>query len=206
LLKGKGDDMKKEIDARGKACPEPVVLTKKALEAHDEVMVTVSDRAAEENVRRLAEGMGCSVSIVRTGDETSLHISRKSSPGVEGTQACTGFYAATGPVVVVIASDCMGRGDDELGRVLMKSFLHTLTEAAQKPDVMIFFNTGVKLTVHGSEMLADLEALSAAGVRIIVCGTCLGFFEMKDKLGAGMISNMYDITETMLGAGKLVQI
>jgi selenium metabolism protein YedF len=182
-----------------------VVLTKKALDAHDEVVVTVNDAVAEQNVKRLAEGMGCSVTIERAGSESSLHIVKPAGSG--GADACTGFFAAQeGPLVVVISSDVMGRGNDELGRVLMKSFLHTLTEAGRKPDVMILFNTGVKLAVQGSEVLADLEALAKEGTDILACGTCLGFFELKDKLGAGRISNMYDISEAMLGAGKLVQI
>jgi selenium metabolism protein YedF len=198
--------MKKEIDARSKACPEPVVLTKKALETHDEVVVLVNDKVAEENVSRLAQGMGCSVSIERTGDEASLRIIRPSASAGESVGACTGFYGLSGPVVVVIASDCMGSGNDELGRVLMKSFLHTLAEGTLKPEVMIFLNTGVKLAAQGSEVLDDLKALADAGVRVLACGTCLGFFKLKDKLGVGRISNMYDISETMLKAGKVIRI
>jgi selenium metabolism protein YedF len=197
--------MKKEIDARGKACPEPVVLTKKALDTHDEVVVTVNDRAAEENVRRLAEGMGCTVLIERTGTEVSLHIVKHAGSG--DPELCMGFSSASeGPVVVVVSSDCMGRGNDELGRVLMKSFLHTLADASLKPDVMIFLNTGVKLAAADSDVFDDLEALSRDGVGILACGTCLGFFELKERLGVGQISNMYDISEAMLGAGKLIQI
>ena len=106
----------------------------------------------------------------------------------------------------MIASDRMGAGNDELGMVLMRSFLHTLGEAEQSPDTMIFFNTGVRLAAHGSEVLDDLRALCNKGVRMLVCGTCLGFFEMKDKLAVGQVSNMYDITETMLGAGKVIRL
>lgn len=198
--------MKKEIDARGKACPEPVILAKKALETHDGVVITVSDEAAVQNVRRLAEGLGCSVTVERRGAEATLSISRQPGADREAQESCPGMPALSGPTVVVVSSDVMGRGDDVLGRVLMRSFLHTLTQASKKPDVMIFFNTGVRLAVNGSDVLADLAALSGAGTKILVCGTCLGFFELKDQLGAGVVSNMYDISETMLGAGKLVQV
>ncbi len=198
--------MKTEIDARGKACPEPVILAKKALETHDVVVITVSDEAAMQNVRRLAEGLGCSVTVERRGAEATLSISRQAGAGRGAVECCTGELKPSGPMVVVVASDVMGRGDDELGRVLMRSFLHTLTEASEKPDVIIFFNTGVRLAVNGSDVLADLAALSGAGTKILVCGTCLGFFELKDQLGAGVISNMYDISEAMFGAGKLVQV
>ena len=98
----------------------------------------------------------------------------------------------------------MGRGNDELGHVLVKTFLHTVAGQAQKPDVMIFYNTGAKLTVQGSDVLDDLKKLESKGVQILVCGTCLNYFEIKDKLAVGIISNMYDIVEIMSSAGRLI--
>jgi len=110
----------------------------------------------------------------------------------------------SGPFVVVISENKMGRGNDELGAVLIKAFLHTVASQAQKPDVMIFYNTGVKLTVQGSDVLEDLKHLESEGVQILVCGTCLNYFEIKDKLSVGIVSNMYDIVETMSSAGRLL--
>ncbi|HNY65223.1 MAG TPA: sulfurtransferase-like selenium metabolism protein YedF [Deltaproteobacteria bacterium] len=198
--------MKKEIDARGLNCPEPVLLTRKALEDHDEVVVTVNDRTAEENIKRMAQGMGCMVTVERRGADVSLHIGSPARSTDEETCTCTEAPAGAGPVVVVFASDVMGRGNDELGAVLMRAFIHTLAEGASRPDTMIFMNTGVKLAVEGSEVLPDLKALAGKGAKILACGTCLGFFELKDRLGVGVVSNMYDIAEAMLGAGKLVQV
>jgi selenium metabolism protein YedF len=106
--------------------------------------------------------------------------------------------------VIVISENKMGRGNDELGAVLIKAFMHTVAGQAQKPDVMIFYNTGVKLTVQGSDVLDDLKQLESEGVQILVCGTCLNYFEIKDKLAAGVVSNMYDIVETMSSAGRLL--
>ena len=97
----------------------------------------------------------------------------------------------------------MGRGNDELGTVLIKTFCHTIAVQTQKPDIMIFYNTGVKLTIQGSEVLDDLKQLEGEGVQILVCGTCLNFFEIKDKLAVGVVSNMYDIVEAMSSAGRL---
>jgi len=111
-----------------------------------------------------------------------------------------------GPVVLVMSSENLGRGDDVLGTVLVKSFLHTVTEISERPDVVIFLNSGVKLAVEGSEVLDDVKALADAGVRILACGTCLNYFGLKEKLGAGVVSNMYDIAQTMLTAGRLVQV
>lgn len=193
--------MKKEIDARGLACPQPVILTKKALENHDDIVVTVDNEAARENVKRMAQSLGCSVSVRETGGAIHISISREHSCDMPETAS-----SHEGPLVVVIASDTMGRGNDELGTLLMKSFIHTIVEMSPLPDTLIFFNTGVKLTVTGSEVIDDLKILSDNGVNILVCGTCLGYFDIKDQLATGIVSNMYDIAETMMGAGRLVQI
>ncbi len=193
--------MTREIDARGLACPQPVLLTKKALEDHSEIVVIVDNETAQENVKRMAQSQGCEVTIERRDGDINLLISKGCSCEIPDTEVTT-----QGTLVIVIGSDTMGRGDDGLGTVLMKSFIHTLLETSPQADSLIFFNTGVKLTIQGSEILEDLRTLSERGVKILVCGTCLDFFEMKDRLAAGIISNMYDITETMTGAGRLVQI
>jgi selenium metabolism protein YedF len=100
----------------------------------------------------------------------------------------------------------MGRGDDELGRVLLRSYLHTLTEITPRPDVLIFFNSGVMLAVEGSPALDDLRALAAQGVKLLLCGTCVGHFGLKDKVAVGEISNMYAISETLLRAHKVISL
>lgn len=189
------------VDARGLACPQPVILAKKALERHDEVTVIVNDTTARENVKKLAASLGHAVVEERQGSETRITITRAGScPLAED------IISAGGPVVVTISSDTMGRGDDTLGTVLMKSLIHTLLDTSPRPDSMIFFNAGVRLTVEGSDVLDDLRALADAGVKVLACGTCLNFFEIKDKLAVGAVSNMYDIARTMLNAGRLVQV
>jgi selenium metabolism protein YedF len=110
----------------------------------------------------------------------------------------------SGPFVIVIAENKMGRGNDELGYVLIRAFLHTIALQAEKPDIMIFYNTGVKLAIQGSEVLDDLKELASAGVEMLVCGTCLNYFEAKEKLGVGVVSNMYDIAGIMSRAGRLL--
>ncbi|HOO39553.1 MAG TPA: sulfurtransferase-like selenium metabolism protein YedF [Deltaproteobacteria bacterium] len=193
--------MTREIDARGLSCPQPVILTKKALEDHSEIVVIVDNETAQENVKRMAQSQGCKVTIERRKGDIHLIISKGCSCEIPDAAGST-----QGPLVIVIGSDTMGRGDDELGSVLMKSFIHTLLETSPQADSIIFFNTGVRLAIQGSEVLEDLKTLTERGVKILVCGTCLGFFEIKDRLAAGIVSNMYDITETMTGAGRLVQI
>lgn len=189
------------VDARGLACPQPVILTKKALERHDEVLVIVNDATARENVKKLASSMGHAYTVEQQGDEARITITRDGSCSL-----AEDVISAAGPVVVAVSSDTMGTGDDALGGVLMKGFLHTLLDTTPRPDVIIFFNAGVKLAVVGSEVLDDLGTLADAGTEILVCGTCLNFFEIKDRLAVGSVSNMYDIARSMLTAGRLVRI
>ena len=113
---------------------------------------------------------------------------------------------ARGPVVVAVGSAEMGNGDPRLGRILMKSFLYSLTQLEELPQTVLFFNGGVRMTTEGSESLEDLKALESQGVEILSCGTCLDFYGLKDKLLVGGITNMYVIAQTMAGAGNVVKI
>ena len=198
----------KIVNARGLACPQPVVLAKKAIESNEQVKVIVDNDTALENVKRLGTKRGCDIKVEKKKDGTyEINLTRKA--GAVGAKddfvpSCDATPAQSGPFVIVISANTMGRGNDELGFVLIRAFLHTIALQAEKPNVMIFYNTGVKLTVQGSEVLDDLKQLENEGVQLLVCGTCLNYFEIKDKLAAGMVSNMYDIVETMSSAGRLI--
>lgn len=198
----------KIVNARGLVCPQPVVLAKQAIESHEQVMVIVDNDTAMENVQRLGTKLGCDVKTEKKDDGTyKIQLTRKTGAVLakeEFVPSCSATPAASGPFVIVISEDKMGRGNDELGSVLIRAFLHTICLEKAKPDVMIFYNTGVKLTAQGSEVLDDLKELAATGVEILVCGTCLNYFEIKDQLGVGVVSNMYDIAGTMSRAGRII--
>ncbi len=197
----------KIVDARGLSCPQPVVLTKKALEDNARVTTIVDNETALENVKRLAGKFGCAVTVEPKGKSIyEIHIVRGAdfNKDQDFVASCQTGAAPSGPFVIAVTEDKMGRGNDELGAVLIKAFMHTVAGQAKKPDVMIFYNTGVKLTVQGSDVLEDLKQMESEGVQILVCGTCLNYFEIKDKLAVGIVSNMYDIVETMSNAGRLL--
>jgi len=198
----------KIVDARGLACPQPVVLAKHALESHEQVRVIVDNDTALENVKRLGVKSDCDVKAEKKSDGTyEINLTRKADvvrAKEEFTPSCGAMSTQSGPFVIVIAENKMGRGNDELGYVLIRAFLHTIAGQVEKPDVMIFYNTGVKLALQESEVLDDLKELSSAGVEMLVCGTCLNYFEAKEKLGVGVVSNMYDIAGTMSRAGRLL--
>ncbi|PKL38464.1 MAG: sulfurtransferase-like selenium metabolism protein YedF [Spirochaetae bacterium HGW-Spirochaetae-1] len=193
-----------QVDARGLACPQPVINTKKALEKHDSLTVIVDNETARENVKRLLSSLGCSFNIAEKPD--GIYISAEKGETAVAEKSPAPGEAVSGPPVVVISEDVMGRGDRELGAILMRSFMHTVTEIDNRPGILIFFNTGVKLTVKDSPVVADIKALEESGVRVLVCGTCLNFFGITDQLGAGIVSNMYDIAEAMTGSGKVISV
>ena len=193
------------VDARGLACPQPVIMTRNALRESDTVTTIVDNPTSRHNVTRMAEKAGCTVMAEARGDGIYLEIRKQNAP----TQpAVPGMGAAPvgGPLVLVVPSEFMGRGDEELGRILVRSFFHTLREVRPLPDSVIFLNSGVKLAVAGSPVLDDLRELCAQGVAILACGTCLGHYELKDQLKVGEVSNMYDIADALLTAGRLVSL
>jgi selenium metabolism protein YedF len=199
--------MAKVVDCRGLSCPQPVIQTKQALEETERVTVIVDNPAARDNVTRFGESQGAGVTIAEKPD--GIYLTVEKNKDHDQTKQAPTFDTptpASGPVVVVIPQDQMGRGEAKLGHILMRAFLHTLTEVSGRPEKMIFFNTGVKLTVGGSEILDDLRALENKGTEILVCGTCLDYFGLKEKIAVGQISNMYTIAETMLAAGRLVAV
>jgi selenium metabolism protein YedF len=183
-----------------------VIQSRKAMAEADKVTTIVDNTTAMSNVSRMAAREGFAVETEEKDDGLYLHMSKMSDPSAESAVVTGSAGGATGPTVVLIPNDGMGRGDDELGGILMRSFLHTLEEVEPLPDTIIFLNAGVKLTVEGSLVLEDLEALEQRGVEVLACGTCLGHFGLKDKIVVGQVSNMYSIAEALLGAGSVVAL
>jgi len=201
--------MTRTVDARGLSCPQPVVLTGKAIAESDEVTVIVNDEAAEENVTRLARSRGFSVKRSEKADGTYLVLRREGAPVMNAAEpviTCPSSQPRAVAPVVFVPSDCLGRGSAELGERLMGAFFHTLLELEPRPRTIIFMNAGVKLAVEGSRALEDLRALASRGIDILVCGTCLSYFDLMEKLAVGRVSNMYDIAAALLGAEKIVEL
>jgi selenium metabolism protein YedF len=171
----------------------------------DRVLTIVDNETAQHNVTRMAQKAGRAVQAEVREDGIYLQIGENGSPQpAEAPQAL--LVPAGGSLVVAVPSEFMGRGEAELGHVLIRAFFHTLGEVRPLPDTIIFYNSGVKLAVLDSPVLQDLQALAESGVEILACGTCLGYYELTDKLAVGEVSNMYTIAETMLGAGKVVSL
>jgi len=194
------------VDARGLACPQPVIQTRKAMQHVDQIVTLVDSETSMTNVSRMASKAGWKVNVIPHGDEYRIELARGQDISQSEPLTVGKAEAVTGPLILVVSSDGMGRGDAELGNILVRAFFHTLGEVEPLPQTIIFFNAGVKLACQGSPVLDDLRALENSGIEMLICGTCLGYFELKEDLGVGQVSNMYDIAETMLRGGKVVNL
>ncbi len=197
--------MAKIINLSGLACPLPVVRTKEALDAGEtgEFIVVVDHEAARDNVSRFAESRGCTVSVAQVGSCYHLTIS---PPAGEARETCFFPGAAPAPrsTAVVFASDRMGDGDPELGAILMRAFCQTIVQV-EAPQKLLFYNRGVLLTLDDSPVLSEFKGLGEMGVELLVCGTCLDFYKVRDRLAVGQVSNMFSILEAQMAAGRIIR-
>lgn len=197
------------VNAMGDNCPIPVIKTKKAMDAltgPETIEVLVDNEIAVQNVTKMAKGAGGEVSSEKLGEASfKVTIQMQGAPqnAQEEDPACA--PDARSNTIVVVSSDRMGEGNDELGKVLMKSFLFAVTQLEQLPKTMLFYNGGATLTTEGSDSLEDLKSLEAQGVEILTCGTCLDYYGLKEKLVVGGVTNMYSIVEAMAGAGRIIR-
>lgn len=193
------------VDARGLLCPQPVIAAKKALDgiAEGNITVIVDNSAARENVAKLAASLNCRVNITEAQGHYYLAIVKGDGAAVQSGS----LQAATdSEVVYLVSKNTLGHGNEELGGVLMKSLMYTLTETTPAPKTMMFINSGVLLSTEGSPVLEHLKRLEQAGVRVLSCGTCLDYYQLKDKLAVGSVTNMYTILAELSGAGKAITL
>lgn len=195
------------VNAMGDNCPIPVIKTKKAMQAltgPETIEVLVDNEIAVQNVTKLAKEQGGEVSSEKLGEkEYKVTIKMQGVPAVDAEVVCTPDQK--GDLIVVVSSDRMGTGNDELGKVLIKGFIYAVTQLDTLPKKMLFYNGGATLTTKGSDSIEDLKSLEAQGVEILTCGTCLDYYHLKDKLVVGGVTNMYSIVESMAEAGKIIR-
>lgn len=191
--------MKKEIDGFGLLCPKPLILTKKAFEEADttDMSVRVDNDVARDNILKYCKSKGVEASVEEI--DGGYHVSFTKP---EATQCEPMEFEEKEGLVIGFGTDTFGKGEEELGKILIKSFFYTLSETKPYPDAMVFYNSGINLTTTGSPVLEELKALAEAGVTIYSCGTCLDFYGKKEELQIGEISNMYTIYETLSLPGK----
>ena len=194
----------KNLDCRNLACPGPVIQVKMTFEETlpgESFSVDVNSETSRDNVRRFAESRGAMVHI--EGEKKGTIRLVITVPLATETRR-HGDTEVKHPVVF-IASETLGQGDDKLGRILMEGFINTLLEQDRIPDRILFMNAGVKFAVQGSAVLKTLGKMTDHGCEILVCGTCLEFFSLSDKLSVGTVSNMFDIQGALLEAASVIR-
>lgn len=200
-------DPARHLDCRGKLCPRPLLEARRAIEAlpGGSLTVLIDHPAAKENVTRAMADAGHEVLIEEGDGEWTLTITKcTSDPGPRAAEA------ASGPAKVktaVLAADAgLGRPDPALGKILMKSFMATIAELSEPPDEIILMQGGVRLVCEGSDCLDAMRQLEQRGVRILACGTCLDYFGLMDNVKVGTISNMAEIVDALMVAGRIIPL
>jgi len=198
--------MKIEVDARGQLCPRPVIMTKKELDNLPNGILTtiVDNEVAKDNVSKLAQSYGYSFTVDKSNDKEYYITITKGEARLEEIKVC--IPDTFKDVTIAIGSKLMGSGGEELGKVLMKSFIYTVKETTPWPATIVLYNSGVYLACEESQVLDDLKSMEDSGVEIISCGTCLDYYNIKDKLKVGEIGNMYTIYEKMRNANNTINI
>ena len=201
-----------KINAMGDTCPIPVVKTKNAIkdmEGSGQVEILVDNEIAVQNLTKMAVQKNYGV-VSEKLEEQKYRVVMTVGEADASEETETVSEAACIPdarknKVVVISSDTMGSGDDELGGILMKGFIFALTQQDELPSTILFYNGGAKLTCEDAPTLEDLKSLEACGVEILTCGTCLNHYGLTEKLQVGSVTNMYAIAEKMTQASLIVK-
>jgi selenium metabolism protein YedF len=195
------EKMSEIINAKGLGCPQPVILAKNALKEYNKIQIFVDNEIAAKNIEKFAKSNNADYECKKNSNtEYEIKLSNRNEL-LE--QKCECEYIKS-DIIIVFKSEFMGTGDDELGRLLMNAYIHTIEEMDCRPDTLIFYNSGIKLAAEESDTVDDLRKLEKKGIKIIICGTCANFFNLTENIKIGTISNMYDISEILITSSKVI--
>ena len=210
----------RELNCINDICPLPVIKAKKALEgiAGGGLCVMVDNGIAAQNLTKLAGEKGFKCEVIKDSqkcyrvifykNDNNSHINVENADTDQMAGELSNFKKKDKghalPLVVVISSDKMGDGDGGLGRALIKGFIYALSECSETPSVVIFYNSGAHLSALGSESLEDLKKLEKRGCKVLTCGACIDYYGYE-KPGVGDVTNMYEIAEKLMNAGKIIR-
>ena len=192
------------VDARGMACPRPLIMTKKALKESPEGFAVLMDNAtSRDNVRRFLDDNDIGYESAEDGDTYRVDV-KGGTPAGETELSHPDSESPKPGFVVSFPSDRMGDAPEELQRILIEAFCSTLPDIRPYPESVVFYASGVHLVLDDSPVLAALKRLEDEGVKMLICGKCLDFYRVKNRVSVGRISNMYDILSSLAAAGHVV--
>ncbi|WP_312641655.1 sulfurtransferase-like selenium metabolism protein YedF [Hydrogenoanaerobacterium sp.] len=195
------------IDAKGKACPMPVIMAKKELDAGaKQLTIEVDNQIAVENLKRLGESQGFTVTAFGEGASFQVAFSADGSLVQSTATKAEGLTEAAVKAdwVLFVGNEGIGSGSPELGGNLMTMLFYTLAQGNDLPKSVLFMNGGVKLPTQNEQVVEHLHTLQERGCEVLVCGTCLNYYGLSEQLKIGTVSNMYDISSRMLAAAKVI--
>ncbi|MDR0721464.1 MAG: sulfurtransferase-like selenium metabolism protein YedF [Treponema sp.] len=210
----------KTLDMLGQPCPIPVVKAKEVLaeQGAPGVVVLVDNMVAVQNLEKMAKGTGCGFSYVEEGASYRVSIvkgaasdqgfappSCEESPSGQAKVSNAVGEVRKGPVVL-ITSDNMGRGSEELGRMLIKGFIFSLSQLNPLPEAVLFLNGGARLTTEGANTVPDLKMLEEKGTGIYTCGTCANYYKLTESLAVGSIVDMMQIVNRLAKATVVITV
>ena len=190
-----------EVNAMGKVCPIPVIMTKKVLRENttgENIMIRVDNEIATQNLTKMAGQLNIKSNVTKLSDAeyTVLY-------DLEGCEVCAVLNDSSvleqgaDEYVVAINSDKMGTGDEAFGTTLLENFIYALTEQDRIPKMVVMYNSGIRLVTENEKTVKDLKTFQEKGTEILACGLCLDFYGLKEKLQVGSATNMYRIVEIM---------
>ncbi len=202
----------KIVDTKGQLCPAPLIATKRALKetpAGEPFIVLTDNRTSFNNLSRFLLDNNTDFKVSEGGGVWTITITRLSGSEImtNAEDYCTPEIAhfEKGNFIVVISSDKMGGGDDELGYLLIENFIKALKDLDRLPRKIVFYNKGVTIVTKNSPVITHLQDLEKMGVELLLCATCVNYYKLEDQVGAGMLSNMYSIAESMASAGSIIK-
>jgi selenium metabolism protein YedF len=198
------------VDARNLKCPQPLIMAKKALEgmsAGERLRVIIDNETARDNLMRFLRDNGMTPGLFAEKGVFTIEVEKAGNAPPLGD---TGAYCApegtkAGPVIV-INHNCMGSGSEELGRVLLQACIFTLKEISPIPSAIICYNAGVFVAAEGSPTVQALADLVSRGATLLLCGTCVDYYELKGKISIGTITNMYEILQLASNSERVITI
>ncbi|EES51137.1 sulfurtransferase-like selenium metabolism protein YedF [Clostridium botulinum] len=206
--------MNKIIDAKGKNCPIPVIMAKKEIDnGNIDFVVEVDNKIANENLKKLGNSMNFETKSEEINGMFKVHFLKDKTQNNE-SEICEECNEIIEEIKrdrlstwsIFIGKEIIGSGSEELGKSLMKMYFYTMTESDDLPKSILFMNEGVKIPALNEQVVEHLKDLEKKGVEILVCGTCLNFYGLEEELKVGKVSNMYEISNYMKAASKVITL
>lgn len=190
------------IDARGIACPRPVLMMKAELEKISEGVVTiiVDNKGSSINVKNFCEANGCTVTVTEKDGCYQIDAAKGYTCDIAEDKS------TDKNIVVFISGECVGSEEPELGKMLMKGFVGNLKNNTPLLKTLILVNNGVRMTTVNEETVAMIKELEAMGVEILSCGACLNYFNIVDELKVGKVTDAHTVGTRLYDADKVIRL